>query len=335
MNFTCLEDISWLKEMVEPDNPYYYWYNPNSLYNMYFPSDSIAALIFCTFFWLNILLLIFTVLNMDKVYSWLKEQHKSLKDMYKASASVLAFINLAALGGDLTVMLPSYPFDKGTYLTIKLLLVILIIIIDLLVTCLSTLKHSQKKFHGIMHALALCQIVWFVHRLATDAIISAIVFVIAPAQTLSTVTLLLSTVVCAIFFVSSLLKKRCRCCSTEILSIFCTIFIAICTIGLIVTITVLFIGLVDNGLQSAGIGGFILSLVPSTAIFVIGLCINREIIVNFYSNVLASGRATGSTDRNINHAADVTPPNGNVKSQVNETTPLIQNILVDDDEEEH
>ena len=76
MNFTCLEDISWLKEMVEPDNPYYYWYNPNSPYNMYFPSDSIAALIFCTFFWLNILLLIFTVLNMDKVYSWLKEQHE-------------------------------------------------------------------------------------------------------------------------------------------------------------------------------------------------------------------------------------------------------------------
>ena len=261
--------------------------------------------------------------------------------MYKASASVLAFINLAALGGDLTTIMFSYygyHFDKSdfiTYLTIKLLLVVLIIIVDLLVTCLSTLKRSRKKFHGIMHALALCQIVWFMHRLATDAIISAIVFVIAPAQTLGTVTLLLSTVVCAIFFVSSLLKKRCRCCSTEILSIFCTIFIAICTIGLTVIITVLFIGLVDNGLQSAGIGGFILSLVPSTAIFVIGLCVNREIIVNFYSNVLASGRATGSADRNINHAADVTPPNGNIKSQVNETTPLIQNILVDDNEEEH
>ena len=326
MNSTCLEDISWLKEMVEPDNPNY---------DMNFHPDSVAALIFCTYFWLNILLLLFTVLNMDKVCCWLKEQRESLKDMYKASASVLAFINVAALGGDLTIMLSSYPFDKGTYLTIKLLLVVLIIIIDLLVTCLSTLKHSQKTFHGIMHALALCQIVWFVHRLATYAIISAIVFVIAPAQTLSTVTLLLSTVVCAIFFVSSLFKKRCRCCSTEILSIFCTIFIAICTIGLIITITVLFIGLVDNGLQSAGIGGFILSLVPSTTVFVIGLCVNREIIANFYRNVIVSGRATGSADRNINRAADVTPPNGNVKSQVNETTPLIQNILVDDDEEEN
>ena len=38
---------------------------------------------------------------MDKVYSWLEEQRESLKDLYKASASVLTFNNLVAFGGDL------------------------------------------------------------------------------------------------------------------------------------------------------------------------------------------------------------------------------------------
>ena len=57
-----------------------------------------------------------------------------------------------------------------------------------------------------MHVLALCQFVWFVHRLATDAIISTIVFAIAPTQTLGLITLLLSMIVCAVIFVSSLLS---------------------------------------------------------------------------------------------------------------------------------
>ena len=325
MNFTCLEDISWLKEIVEPDNHDYYWYDQQYMED-FFSSPSVETMIFCIFLWLNTLLLIITVPNMDKVCSWLEEQHESLKDMYKASAGVLAFFNLAALSVDLTIMTLFYQYliyhaksDFITYLTMKLLLVILIIIVDLLVTCRSTLKHNQKKFHGIMHALALCQIVWFVHRLATDVIISVITFIIAPAQTLGTLTLLLSTVACAILFVSSLLKKRHNCCS---LSVLCTILTAICTSGLIATVIILFIGLVDNGLQSARMGGFILSLIPPTTIFVIGLCVNREIMFNFYRNVLASSSNTpSSTNMNDTRAS------GNINSQANETTPLIQGFV--------
>ena len=302
-------------EIVEPDNHSDFQYD-----NL--PSSSVAALIFCTFFWLNILILIFTVLNMDKIYSWLEEQRENLKDLYKASASVLTFTNLAAFGCDLTII-HNYYYTSGhiTYLIIKLLLVVLIIIIDLVVSCLSTSKHNKKKLHGIMHALALCQIIWFVHRLATDAIISVIAFVIAPVQTLGAVTLLLSTVVCAILFVLSMVKKSCRyrCSSKEILPLICTLLIAICTIGLIVTVTLLFIALVSHGLHSAGIGGFILSLVPPTAIFVIGLCVNRKIVANFYHSVFASNSALNTEA--VSHAADA-PTNVTIKSQVNETTPL-------------
>jgi hypothetical protein len=313
---TSLEDISWLMEVDDPELQYYSGYEA-------FPSSCVAGLIFCTFFLLNILILIFTVLNIDKVYTWL-EEHESWKDMYKASAGVLTFINLIEFGGDLIGSLAalSYMIDNRsyffTYYSIKLVLVVIIIVLELLVSCLSTLKHNKKRLHGIMHALALCQIIWFMHRLATDAIISVIIFVIAPAQTLGMITLLLATVACTILFVSSLLKRRCQCCSMVVL---CTVLIGICTIGLVVTVTILFIALVDHGLQSAGIGGFILSVLPPMIIFVIGLCINREIIHHKF-NIFAN--------KEVSRAADDAPRPANAtivesQRQMNETTPLIQN----------
>ena len=328
-------------EIVKKDSPNSYMYYNSDYYS--FSSSSVAALIFCTFVWLNILILILTVLYTEEIYVGInvEESRSNLKDLYKASAGVLTFINLAAVGGDLSAVAMFYSkliylYDDSTYiysayLTLKLFLVVLIMITDLVVSCLCTCKHNKRRLHQILHALALCQIIWFVHRLATEAIISAITFIIAPAQTLGTVTLLLSTVVCAILFVSSLLKEGQQCCSK---AVFCTLLIAICTTGLIVTVTILFIALVDNGLQSAGMGGFILSLVPSTAIFVIGLCVNREIAVNFYHNVFASSSASGSANEEVNHAADARPVNVTVKNPVNatETTHLIQ---VDDNEEEH
>ena len=112
--------------------------------------------------------------------------------MYKASAGVLTFINLAAFSGDLISgwIFLQEQLDKRnsffTYLIIKLVLVVMIIIFDLLVSCFSTLKHNKVRLHAILHALALCQIVWFGHRIATDAIISVIAFIITPAQILGT-----------------------------------------------------------------------------------------------------------------------------------------------------
>ena len=190
-----------------------------------------------------------------------------------------------------------------------------------------------------MHALALCQIIWFVHRLATDAILSVIAFIIAPAQTLGLITLLFFIVVCAILFVSSLFQKFQACCTcssctcerSTLPTIFCLFLVATCTVGLIFTITFLFISLVDNSLQSAGMGGFVLSLTPPTAVC---LCVNRKIAVNLNRRVLTSNSTTGSPNMN---EAD-TPANGNVNNQADEITPLIQRsvaINMEDSEEEH
>ena len=321
-----LEDISWIKDITNfpTDSMLQYSYG--------FTPFDIAGLIFCIYVFLNLLILILTVLYIGKMFSWIKlSRNQYLRDLYKASAIVLTLINLAALMSDISLLLtfPIITYNPYYYLLSKLILVFLIFILDITVSCFNTCKYGHDCSNA-MHALALCQIIWFVHRLATDAIISMIEFVIAPAQTLGTVTLLLSTVVCTILFVSALLKKcqtdcnrnTCSCKrDTALPAICCTFLIAVCTLGLIITITLLFIALVDNGLQSAGIGGFILSLIPPTAVFVIGLCVNRKIAVNFYHKVLTSSSTiTGSSDTN---EAD-TPTNGTINSQADETTPLNQ-----------
>ena len=332
-----LEDISWIKDVTNSDLILQY--------SVFMPS-TVAGLIFCAYIFLNILILIFTVLNLGKVFEWIKQpQHKHLKDLYKASAIVLTFVNFAAFAD---VIIPIYNIIYITqflfyygdsspyliYLLLKLILVLLIFIIDISVSCFNTCKYGCECSKA-MHALALCQIIWFVHRLATDAIISIIEFVIAPAQTLGMVTLLLSTVVCAILFVSALLKKcqagcNCKSCScTEsgtsfISTICCTFLIAICTVGFIITVTLLFIALVNNGLQSAGIGGFILSLIPPTAVFVIGLCVSREKAVKIYRNVLPSHSTTDSADAKV---AD-TPTDINI--QTNKYTKLVQTSVAID-----
>ena len=350
-----LEDISWIKDVSDSECFSTVTMMPSSTDHNLFPSLVTAKLIFCTSIFFNILILIFTVLYLDKVFTWIEQpQHKHLKDLYKASAIVFIFINLSTFLSDVLwhiddsiTLLDIYShyvvhtdqdsisltsFHYGTYLIMKVLFVFLVFTVDITVSCFSTCKHSHAytRCSKVMHALALCQILWLVHRLATDTVLFIIAFVVAPAQALGMVTLLLSTVVCTVLFVSSLIKKcqGCRCtkyylCNKNALSIIlCTFLIATCTVGLIFTVTLLFIALVDNGLQSAGIGGFILSLVPPTAIFVIGLCINREFAVNFYHNVLTSS----STARpvTVRELEESTPTNEDVIIQPDEYTQLVQ-----------
>jgi hypothetical protein len=340
------EDISWIKDVGECSGTT----SPSYLESNFFSSSNTAKLIFSTYVFLNILILIFTILYFGKVFSSIEQpQHKKLKELLKASAIVFIFINLGTFISDVnihTFYSLSYTYDRvdptsltsidyGIYLILKIVLVSLIFIFDVAVSCFNTCKH-RPGFSSAMYALALCQITWFMHRLATDTIIFIIAFTVAPAQTLGIVTLLLSTIVCAVLFVSLLLKKcqagcNCRnysCNRNTFPTICCTLLIAICTVGLIITVTLLFISLVDNGLQSAGVGGFILSLIPPVVVFVIGLGINREFATNFYHNVLTS---TGTMTRSATLSEEDAPEDEpDVNIQTNKYTQLVQTSVAID-----
>ena len=136
-------------------------------------------------------------------------------------------------------------------------LVLLILVFETPVACFNTHepnKANNKRRYRIAHAFALCQIIWFVHRLVTDAIIAIVFFIIiAPAQTLGVVTLLLSTIGAAIAFVAIMIHNGCK--KRRRSSIFWATINGVFICGLIFVTTLFqYIVLVDNGLKSAGKG---------------------------------------------------------------------------------
>ena len=63
---------------------------------------------------------------------------------------------------------------------------------------------------------------------------------------------------------------------------------------MLITITLLFILLVDNGLQAAGVGGLILSLIPPLAVFGIGIFVKKNSTI--VSTFLGEAQNTSTND---------------------------------------
>ena len=64
--------------------------------------------------------------------------------------------------------------------------------------------HPQKGNCALL-SFGFCQVLWFAYRLLIDMIMSVI---IAPAQTIGIITLLLFTILCAIVFINQLLSIK-------------------------------------------------------------------------------------------------------------------------------
>ena len=159
----------------------------------------VAILIFCIFILSNLLFLSAVILYFRTMFLWLQQQGKHTKTLYKASGIVLTCVNIIVLISDVTFVIRDTmnDTDDGPMLSIvlgfiacaKAPLVLFILIIETPLVCFNTRGVTvdnvlHKKRYRIAHAFALCQIIWFGHRLVTDAIISIVFFIIAPAQTL-------------------------------------------------------------------------------------------------------------------------------------------------------
>ena len=127
----------------------------------------------------------------------------------------------------------------------------------------------------LMHTLALCHILWFMHRLVTSSIVVICYFVFAPPQVLAIVTLFFSFIIIIIIF----LTIMCSSCTFKFMSIvrFCILlFLLFCILGVIFLFTLFYISLCNNGLQSESLGGIFLSLIPPAIFFLLGLTIKRH-----------------------------------------------------------
>jgi hypothetical protein len=228
-----------------------------------------------------------TLLNFRKVFLWLQQQNKQTRTIYKASATILTCINSIALISDLYIIVSDNIHDsEGVQSLITLWivvpgkapLVLLTLVLEIAVISSNTHLNNQPdtRCQRFAHAFALCQITWFVHRLTNDVIISVIFFVLAPAQTLGVVTLLLATIASAIAFVAVFIHNFKGCNRKMCTHMICVTLIGLLICVLLLAISLLYIILVDNGLKSAGMGGLVLSLVPPFAVFIIGLIINQK-----------------------------------------------------------
>ena len=268
-----------------------YYYCKSHAANFLIQPSNAWILVLGIFYFSNLLVLTSTLLYFRKVFLWLQRQNKQTKTLYKASATVLTCVNIIALISDLYIIVNdgiqsaggSNFFNVIIFIVIlaKIPLVVLILILETPVACFNTrlLNNANRmntRCQRFAHAFALCQITWFVHRLVNDAIISVIFFVLAPAQTLGVVTLLLATIASAIAFVAILIYNFKGCDRKMCTHMICVILNGLIICALLLAISLLYIVLVDNGLKSAGMGGLILSLVPPLAVFTIGLIINQK-----------------------------------------------------------
>ena len=256
-------------------------------------------LVLCTFYFLNLLVLTSTLINFRKVFLWLQRQGKQIKTLYKASAIVLTCVNIIALITDLYIIVSEgKALTDELYATIIILLpakvplVLFILILETPVVCFNTSILNQAnqmntRCQRFAHAFAFCQIIWFVHRLVNDAIISVMYFVLAPAQTLGVITLLLSTIGSAIAFTAIPIYNFKGCNRKTCTSMICVILNGLMICGFFFVITILYVVLVDNGLKAAGMGGLILSLVPPVTVFIIGLIINQKYLKSTAASVTA------------------------------------------------
>lgn len=127
----------------------------------------------------------------------------------------------------------------------------------------------------LVHTLALCHILWFVHRLVSSSVVVICYFVLAPAQVLAVVILFFSVITCTVFFLA-ITFHSCTCTLHHFVNFLALAFVCLQLLGILVLFTLFYLNLASNGLQSDNIGGIFLSLIPTAIFFIVGLIIKRH-----------------------------------------------------------
>ncbi len=129
-----------------------------------------------------------------------------------------------------------------------------------------------------VHCYALCNMLWFAHRVANCFIVSIGYMAIAPSQTIAVSTLILTAIVIVIaaltnvvhIFYSGTSRKCLKVCNT--LAVLLTVFSIIATS---VFFTIIFVDLTNHGLSATHVGSIILSMAIPTLIFVMSFMFKR------------------------------------------------------------
>ncbi len=176
---------------------------------------------------------------------------------------------------------------------------------------------SRPLVMRLVHTLAICHLLWFLHRVGSGLIVATFFIALAPGQTIAALSLMYLVILVSIVYVTcciySLQNRRMNC--KMVCKLFLLTITYLCLVCLAICFTLIYIAFAENGLTSSTIGSILLSFIPPMAIFFIGVVIKRQLKVN---NILGSESvASESPESDKRDEATI----------LNERTPLVKQSL--------
>lgn len=146
---------------------------------------------------------------------------------------------------------------------------------------------SNRHLLRIIHTLAICHILWFLHRVGCGLMISLFFIALAPAQTLAAIAMIFSVIVLTVIYVAFHFYhfRSVQCCTKHsckiVLKCFVAFIVYFSLIGGSIFLLTIFAKLTKNGFASSVLGSVILSFVALAVIFTIVYLIKRHLKKSF------------------------------------------------------
>lgn len=256
-------------------------------------------------------------------------RNEYINDFYWATVIVCAVINF-------TCIVISFSFSD--YLTIWLFIIPMVIFFFIEVisvwiivkdfkTSDSLFCVSNRYILRAIHTLAVCHILWFMHRVGYNLIVTMYFIALAPVQALVATILIYSVIFCTIIYVAynlhcfKLMRKCCtrNCCSTAF-RLFIVFLLYCGVIGILFCLTMIFNELITHGLNSSGLGSVILSLVALALVFIITLKLKGQV-----KKLFEKGNLKLRSDKDLENPPEVAQHAADNKVESTENIPLLIN----------
>ena len=194
--------------------------------------------------------------------SWL-ESTEMMTILFWSTSVVLFVVNLTCLITDLIILPSGY--------LINLILIGFFTLSEICSIHLITKKYraNSNLRSRIVHNYAICNILWFAHRVGNCFMVSIYFIAVAPSQTIAVITLCISAIVMFIFVIAFGVRL---CYSRNCITVLKLLGLAITLIFALVfliSFTLIFVDLTQHGLSASDVGSIILSLaIPSLMLMV-------------------------------------------------------------------
>lgn len=239
-------------------------------------------------------LLRFSVANCKRNNSSLTT--KELSEFYWATVIVVTIINVSCSGIQIHYVYKTEPFLFNNIILPLIVIIFLIeaiaipiVINDFKISntiCCCSNRHLLRA----IHTFAICNILWFLHRVGSNLFMSIFFIAIVPAQTLAAISLIYFIIFFTIIYVTynyhSIKTIKRSNCAKVICKLLLVSFFFLLIVTFLVFLTLLFVELANNGLTSSGLGSLILSLVAPTIVFIITLKLKHHLGKFFKGGVI-------------------------------------------------